>query len=811
MEQLGEITVEGAASSAPAAAPVPQLIRPTPGEVAITRPNGRVQTVAEEDLSDAIAQGDKPATSAEYTNAKMGAFGPVASGLTETGRTATFGLSDVALVEGDRLIEGDAEAERMRGALREMREVNPGANTAGIVAGSLLPLAFGAPPAGGAIEGAGLLARAGARVVQAAPRALAEGALIGAGQQLTEDYLGNHEMVAQKYLASSLKGGLMALVIGGGMSAGLGAAGDKLAALRGRTVEAIEHAVEGGPYRALGKVGESARGKGILQRGIDMAEEQAAKGAMPSASLAGSEMQKLGATAEAQQTRIRRIGRTLLDEGITTPGATKAVQAQRLTARASEVGEELGSLRRSFDRAEARPSAETIMRRVEAEVLDPLVARAFTGPEQAAVMPVVRELGDRLGASVDDAGKVIFKSPVVDSFETLHKLRRELDAKLKWDKGIPPPTPALKELRAIRGILEDEFEEAASRAAAELGEETASRYNVAKALYADLKTAEKWATKGAARDAQNRAISLTDTIMAGAAIASGHPMGLLAPVANKAVRTYGNQVAATVLDRATRIEGIQRAAMAFDEKLDRAVHAFFGRGKALPAAARSERVSPEAARALRDAARSPSQLADRAASAVASMGLSDVAPQTSRAMVSTFMRAGTWLAAKLPAEPPPRALAFGSSKPRPVGPRAQKEIDNAFRALDADAFVDDLARGRVDRQALEAMKFINPDLYDHVVGKLRQFGMENRPDLTRQQAVALSIVTGTPLTPLMKPETIAGFQKAYEQDTPPPNDPSAPGATEKKQMGPGGPPPGRAHSSRAFASGTDKMEASNGQ
>lgn len=810
MEQ--PLPIEGAPP--PAAAPAPQLIRPTPGEVAITRPDGRVQTIAESDLADAVAQGDKPATSAEFTNAKMGRAGAAASFVTEGVRTATLGLSDVALVEGDRLIEGDAEAERMRGALREMREVNPGANTAGMIAGSLAPLALGLPPGGAAAEVAGSgLARAGSRLLAAAPRAFGEGALIGASQQFTEDYLGNHEMVAQKYAASALKGGLIAILIGGGLQAGLGHAGDKLASLRGRSVEALEHAAEGGPYRALGKVGESARGRSSLGRISELAEEQAAKGAMPSASLAGSEMQKLGSTAEKQQERIRRIGRTLLDEGITSPGATKAVQAQRLTARAAEAGEELGAIRKSFDRATSRPSIANVLSQIEEQVVKPLEARAFSGPEQRAVDDVVSEIVDRVGGKVGATAEgkptLLLDRELFDSFETLHKLRRDLDAKLKWDKGIPPPTPALKDLRAIRGILEDEFESAAERAAAELGENTASKYQVAKALYADLKTAEKWATKGAARDAQNRAVSLTDTIMAGAALASGHPLAMLAPVGNKLVRTYGNQVAATVLDRATRIQGIQRAAQAFDAKLDSAVLSFFGKAKAPALSSASERVSPEAARAIRDAVRNPRALQDRVASYVASTGLNEVAPRTAQAMTSKFMRAGTWIASRLPPEPPPRALTMGPSKPRPVGPRAQREIDNAVRALDSEAFVDDLARGRVDRQALEALKFIDPDIYDDVVGKLRKYGIENRPDLSRQQAVALSIITGTPMTPLMRPETIQGFQQAYAQDEPLP-DPSAPGATEKKQIGPSGPPPGRAQSTRAFTSATDRMEGEHG-
>jgi hypothetical protein len=813
---LDELTIEGGAPPPPAAAPAPAPIRPAPGEVAITRPTGQVQTVAEADLQDAIDQGDRLATSAEYANAKMGAAGPVASAITEGVRTATFGLSDVALVEGDKLIEGEAEGERMRQALREMREVNPTANTVGMVAGALAPLAFGSPAgAVGAVEGAGALARAGSRFAAAAPRALIEGGVIGASQQFTEDYLGNHEMVAQKYLASALKGSLMALVIGGGLSAGLGHAGDKLAGLRGRAVESIERAAEGGPYRALGKVGENARGKGLLARMSETADAQTAKGLLPSSSLAASELSKLGRTAEEQSARFNRVGRTARDLGISTAGASKAVQAERATVQAARLGEELGELRKSFSRAAARPSAEAMLREIEETVLRPLDGRAFAASERAAIAPYVKEIAETLGARLDDAGIAVAERPTVE-FDVLHKLRRELDDKLypKARKGFAPPSaPAGAEhLEKIRGILERGYEEGAERAAAELGENTAQKYLTTKAVYADVKLAEKWATKAAAKQAQNNTVGMNTMNLighAGQAALSGHPLALVAPIANHIRDRYGNQIAAAVLDRATRIQSIQRAAQAFDDKLDAAVISFFGKGKPPARLASAEKVSPEAARALRDAARNPAQLADRVSSAVASTGLAEVAPQTARAMTSTLMRAGTWLSSRLPPEPPPRALAFGSTKPRPVGPRAQKEIDNAFRALDADAFVDDLARGRVDRQALEAMKFINPDAYDDIVGRLRRYGMENRPDLTRQQAVALSIITGTPLTPMMKPETINGFQQAYAQEEPP-HDPSAPGQTEKKQIGSGGPPPGRGQSSRAFASGTDKMEASHG-
>lgn len=822
---LPEVQVDGAAPAAapaPAPAPAPEVLSVEPGYVAVTSGDGKVEQLPQENLAAAQQAGYRPATRAELWAERAGTAGQAVAAADAFARGATFGLSDAAQVGIAGAIGGDAEAENVRRQTAYARDAHKGTALAGELAGSLVPMALGLPGGGGAaaIEETGMLARAGARVLATAPRAFAEGAIIGAGQQLSEDVLGDHELAAQKYLAASLKGGLMGAVIGGGLSAGFGAVGDKLALRAEQAAERAGLAESGGPFRALGKVGDAARPKATLGRLSEFAEEQAAKGAMPSASLAGSEMQKLGATAEAQQTRIRRIGRTLLDEGITTPGATKAVQAQRLTARAKEVGEELGALRSRLDESAIRPSAATILKRVNDEVIAPMMGASFNGPQRAAVLPVLDELTTKLGGKIEavenelggQSWKVTLGRETVDSFEALHKLRRDLDGQLKWDKGIPPPTPALKELRAIRGILEDEFESAAGRAAADLGDDVAAKYQTAKALYADLKTAEKWATKGAARDAQNRAISLTDTIMAGAALMSGHPAALAAPIANKALRTYGNQVAATIADRATRIEAVQRAAAAWDTKLDAAVLAFFGKGKppALSGARAGEKVTPEAARALRDAVKNPSVLADRVASAVASTGMRESAPRVTQAMTSTIMRAATWLQQKLPPEPPPRGLQFGPPKPRPLGPKAQKEVDNAFRALDADAFVDDLARGRVDRQSLEALKFINPAIYGQVIGKLTQYGIENRPDLTRQQAVALSIITGTPLTPLMQPSTIQGFQQAFAQDGPP-HDPSAPGQTEKKQIGSGGPPPGRGQSTRAFASGTDKMEASNGQ
>ena len=773
-----------AAPEAPADAP--RVLYQRSGQALMADQEGEVYSIDPDKVEEATSSGWRPATEGEFYAAREGLSGDLAAAAYGAARTVSFGLSDPLYVEAMRGVYGDDGADIARKVLREGQEYHRGADLAGQVVGSIPLMMMGGGGAGAEVAGETMLARAGSRFLQAAPRAFAEGAAIGAGQQLTEDTLGNHDLAAQKYLASALKGGALGVLLAGGLSAGGGLIADKLGGVMSRGGVAAE----GKALTAL--EGAAEREGNVLAR---VADEQAFKGIGAKI----KDIQKLGRTAEQAEERMQRIGRTLMDEGISTPGASKAVQAQRLTKRVGEVGEELSTLRKGLEKAAARPSAEAVLQRIESEVLQPLRNTPFAGAELATAEKYAEEIATRAG------GKANF-----GSFDELFRLRRALDEKLDpklWAK-VPGSAPqGAVELGKIRGILEDEFEKGAVRATEELGGDMATKYQTTKALFSDLKTAEKIATKEAARSAANRAVSLTDTIAgAGGFVALG-PQGIALAVANKAMREYGNQAAAGILSRASKIEAIANAANAFNRKLDTSVLAFFGKAKPSTAARTAENVSPQATRALRDAAQNPSAMAERVSDALVSTELRSSAPKVTQAMASTMMRAGAWLQQKLPPEPPPRSMKFGDSKPRPLGPKAQKEVNNAFRALDPDAFLDDLSHGRVDRQALDAMKFINPELYTDVVGRLRQYGIDNQPDLSRQQAVALSIITGTPLTPLMKPETIRGFQESYAQDGQA-FDPEAPGLIEKKEVG-SGPPPvsNRARTARAFMSGTDRMEA----
>lgn len=237
MAELPPIVVEGEAPTpAPVAPAAPAgLVAPAPGKVAIRDTDGTVSLIAEGDLTAAANEGARPATDVEYYAAKTGAAGQVMSAVTGATRGASFGLSDPLSIEASRALGGDQGADEMRRTLNLLREANPNASLGGEIAGSLAGMALipgGA--AAGEVRGAGVAARALERVAQVAPRALLEGGALGVGQQWSEDALGDHEAVAENYLAAGLKGGFANLLIGGGLHVAGGATKDAASTIYGR-------------------------------------------------------------------------------------------------------------------------------------------------------------------------------------------------------------------------------------------------------------------------------------------------------------------------------------------------------------------------------------------------------------------------------------------------------------------------------------------------------------------------------------------------------------------------------------------------
>lgn len=793
MADLAPTTIEGAPPAPTPAGPAPVTAIPAPeaGHVYFIDPDGDLSTVPNENAAKAVESGFRPATDAEVYAHENGAMGQVGAASLGVLRGATFGLSDPAALAINRAINGDEDTEKMRRGMDLARRAHSTTSTIGEFGGALAPLMLGAPPVAAAGEGIA------ARVAAGIPRLAAEGAAFSTGEQLTEDTLGNHDLVAQKYLSAAVEGGILNVLIGSGLH-GAGALLAEGISARGAAA-AARAGEEDGSKVAAGSFGSKL---------ADTAETQAAKSMLPPAAIGRSEMSKLGKTAEEQAARLQELGRTGLEEGIVTPLATHEKMVARATERVDAVGEELASIRKGLEKSVVRPSADGVIDGVR-KVAEELNARPFAQADRSAVAPFVEDILKATKAEVTSAGDIVASKPTFASFADLHELRVSLDAELTkmnaW-AARSGPQRGHEALREIRGVLEGEFEKAADAAATDLGHEgLLTKYRTTKALYSDLKTLEGWTGTAAGREMAHRGISLTDTIAAGSGIASGHAVGgLVTGALNKAVRTFGNQMAATAANRVSKLMGVQRATAAFDRRLEKAVQGFYsGKKAAKSVSAASPDISPETARTLRDAVKNPAALTDRVAAAVGAQGFSSVAPKIAQAMSNTILRAATYLSNRLPPEPAPAGFSFGPTKPRAIGPYAQSQLNSVVGALNMDGVLADIERGRADRQKIEALRIINPDAHAAIIKALMDHGQQAGAELTHQQEVALSILGGQPVGAIMQPKTVRGFQQAHAQAGPDPTENNGP-----KPKAVGRPSQATANATaQSYQSGTQRLEA----
>lgn len=783
-------------------APEPATPQGTPalafgGRVAMVNPDGTVGMVDKADATTALAQGLRPATRAEFDSEDMGAAGQVASGAIGASRGLTFGLSDTAIVGASRALGGEKAAEEYREALNRAKEANPGASLGGEIAGSLAG-AFLMPGGGSsaAVKGEGLLARGASRFLAAAPRAALEGAAMGVGNQLSEDTLGNHELNAEKYVASAFKGAVYGGLLGGSLHAAGGAVADKARTFYGAATRGGEALAEGGVYRTAGKLAEDGAEKEaspfmswLREKVVGGAEEQAFKATGAKI----RDVQKLGASAEAQVDRSRRIGRRLLDEGIVTGTASQEQIARRLTAKVKSVGEELGALRASLDKALERPDASKIASRFEAEVMRPLSEVPLGEIEGKPAAAFVESMLEKGGERPD--------------FATLFKYRKRLDTLLERGgeySRVPggPAKPGAEQLRALRGIVEEEFEQAGERAAKELGGSFLTEYKLGKEAYSDLITAEKIITKEVARGNANRAISLTDTISGGAGLIAGGAVGQIAgALGNKMLRTYGNQAAADILNRASRLEFLARASAQVDAKITNGVKGFLSGTKAEATATVGPKVTQATVAAIREATRDPAALTAKVGEMLGGRGLNEAAPKTSQAMANTVMRIAAHLQNVAPKEPAPTGVSFVPQRSRPGSASEQARFADAVEAAnDPVAVIDDLRRGRVSRVKVEALKACYPQLYQQVRSEIASQAAELRPNLTQQQQIGLSVLFDVPVSAIMQPQNIRAFNQSFAQGANPEQSGEA-GGQQPVQ-------PGRGLARKgSLASGFDKQEA----
>lgn len=738
---------------APTAQPPPDDAAPlhsyAPGLVAVTAPSGEVVQVAKDDAQDALANGYKPASEVEYFGQKHGSFGTAAAGLVGAARGATFGTFDPAIVGAIGAVAGDEKANEYRNTLRLLKEANPGASVGGEIAGAIAPALFGdeAGLAKAVDEGAGFFGRAGARALQVAPRAFGEGAAMGLGNQLSEDTIANRPLAAEAYLSAGIKGGALGVLLGGAGAAGFGAAGDKLGQYFGRggadAAETLGERVGVAEEKEAAPVAEGFFSKRLNQEG-DISTFKGATGAKT------ADLKRLGIDVEDIEGREAELGQMLREQKLTGPLTSRAETGRRLTEKVNEIGKSFRPLYEGLDAAETgvKPSMNSILQAFDEKVRAPRLDKIGGADDLKPANEFLQEMMNRDGEQ--------------PSFSKLWSRRQELDAKLAKNytrvPGMPNP-PGEDDLRALKNIINQEIDTAASRADPALAE----RLRTSNQLYSDLKTVHKINTSNVVRDAlSNNAFSLTDTIAA----THGGPLGIAYAAANMVKRRFGDQLAGHVLNSASQMDVVQRAAAKLDDLLSNGTRRFVKGEKGAERAIKP--VTSAEVRAIREATRTPEIVQAKTAEHLGT--LPQTAPKLAQNISTTIARAAAWAQRSLPKEQPPVGPIFNQPKPRQLSDSQLVKARATLETIeDGSIVVDRLIQGRLTPEHVATLRYVHPETYAQIQQYLGTHATELKQKLTTQQEFQLGMLFGTPINEASLPENVRAFQATFSQGNQAPN------------------------------------------
>ena len=661
------------------------------------------------------------------------------------GEAAALARAGAGAVEGAEAVSAAARARGIFGAGIDAATALPrGVGAIGDFAGGL---AERGAVALGAREGGAL-----AKITRTAAQGAAEMPFYSVGDAVTKAALHDEELTAEKLAAAAGHGFLW----GGALGGGLGAAGQIMAGA-GRAAKA-----------GAAKAGELAERLGVdVPKTLEgFAERKAiqATGATKGQTLKLAEM---GPEIESRVARqmTEDVPRLTGKADLATVSKAEIAEAAPLLRR--EKGEAVGKLVTDLDKIEgvAGPDLSRITARIEKEVEAPLRESLFTQHYADTIAGMREKIAER--AAKGEIG-----------FEGLWKERRTLDDLVYKNKIAEG---SLNEQRAkVRDIIEDEIQRAATAAAEQggsgAGAEWAAKYAQAKSEYRAAKWLDDAAAGGAAGEARNRSIGLSEQFGTIQGLMLGGPAGAVAglagAVAQNMVRRYGDQVAATIATKAVKSDLIRAVSDTVTARIGGSADRFLGGGK-VSRAGLAAQVDADVGRSRKASAaayeRERAELAGFLAApdarlAAATRGLD---PGTANAVRATALRAAGYLQSKAPpGELAPNPLAPGRGTPQ-ASPAARDAFLRAARAVkDPMSVVDDFEHGRLTREGVDALRATSPRLLGEIQAAVLGRIAEKGPPESYAKSLQLGILLGIPTDATLEPAFVAKVQATYAPTAP---------------------------------------------
>lgn len=722
----------------------------------------------------------------------------------------TLGFGKGALIKGIGAVAGPEMEARARANTAALERQQGAAMGLGEAAGFLAPLAFSGGTsalaqggARGAAMGAGRVATAPLRAAgllgeaagglaeRAAVRAgateggalasIARGAGAGAaemplfevGNAVSRAVVRDEPLTAEQLFAAGGHG----LLLGAGFGGGLSAAGQLLSGTGRLARRAGEKAVDLGESIGFAKPGTLA--------------EVADRKAIQAVGASLGQVQKLGPMEGAFAKRTAEIIREELPGVAGRPslaGMSRKEMAEAVPLYRKKVGEEYDSLIGKLDKAKAvgedglriAPNLGSV-----AEGIIPMeqaLAKSLAPDAYAATVGAIRSKIQE----VANAGPVSFKKAI--------ELKGDLQ-KIIRKSNVTEGT--VNEYRQqIVDLIDGEIARAGTQASGAQGAEWAARYTRAKQDYAVAKWLDKATQKGAAREANNRTMGFSEQVgmvsggIAGAATAAavGGLPGLLAhgalqigsAVAHNLVRRHGDQVVAAIAGKAVKSDLIHAIGETVSETIGARAAGFVDRARLAVKLAPTrgqwgaeaseiekrgkESSGRETAKRFREQQQAIASF-DPASLETKTAGLADQ-PGLRAAIVAQTVRAHDFLQGKLP-EPAPNMHPLQRGEPRPPSPAAIAKFGRYAQAVeDPLSVVDDMRRGRITREGVDALRTVYPAIYEQAKTAVLSAMHDKKKPLSWEEETQLGILLGVSTSPLQDPAAVRAMQAAYA--TPPP-------------------------------------------
>lgn len=862
--------------------------------VDITLPSGEAATVPERDLSQALAAGARVTTTEQADRrAAGGLLGEAAALALGAGRSASLGASDLFLTEAANIV-GGAEAKRdMQRGLRVVKEANPWATLGGEAAGLFIGGGEGILAAGEGV-GATTAARLGegmlGRVASMGARGAAETALMGVGQAVSEDALGDPDALGQKLAAtvgtSALLGAGLGAVLGVGAYYG-GQASSLLRGSRGPVAhrlldEAVGLEGAGARMREEAAAAESLVGEAqkaglpsreaaaLVDDAMTLAKARTSSGPISGIvdDLAGRYMgARAGASEELREVfaksyaeRASRLARQ--EEILDTQARSLADRATRVMRRVEDTANEVQFAYKADQMAKlvdssrfelardttlrAMQDADSVLRELEAtrmkggsevtvrrlrktlEDLQDLNAKIEINASQGARTQATRDLFIRLDNFKREVGRAaqFGKSPfglseAAHEFDALyHRLKSTLEDESAWgqaanaqrewnetfssfkgrrddfqrrfsisvDSIMGRPVPEadagklkgfLKQLGGAEGDQGVKSTEAfidglRAREAAirKYGDLTPKQLRDLETGLGDLREFE--ATFRGARKEAEVISKLQQMQLEEQGKGLGGVLGLGVDIMTRPATTM------------ERLASVKAAAERFEKSIAAGLDRFVsGKGAKL-----SEALSKPRAEVIkqigqvRELAANPVALQERVARVVGD--LTQHAPKVAQSVSLAAMRGMQYLAMEAPPGRVPLSPLGRQPEPRYSDQQLADWYAKAEAVRDPRTVLDDMARGRINRDAIRAIEFVYPAVFEEIqkmaIAKVAELDATGKLDsMSYQQRAAMAALLKVPADETWEAAFIGAMQQS-KAAPPPQAQPAAPqqGVSKRK-------------------------------